>query len=117
MIALEYLSGELKENPRWVGLGASIPLRMAEARDDLRQVLGIRPDAPTQMVVNALLAASADLQFGNTADAVRALGSPVFTRPPEQTLQVLSNLPYVQHANLATARAEAASEAMDGNQG
>jgi hypothetical protein len=117
VIALEYLSGELKENPRWVGLGTSIPLRLAQARDDLRQILGIRPDAPSQVVVNTLLALSEGLQFGNQQGAMQALASPIFTQPAVQTLQVLSNLPYVQNANLATARAEAATLSMGGHQG
>jgi hypothetical protein len=106
VVALEYLSGELKENPRWIGMDAAIPLHMARARDDLRQILGIRPDAPPQVVVNTLLALSLDLETGNGSAAMQVLTSPVFTQPPERTLQLLSNLPYVQQANLATARAE-----------
>src|SRR5690348_9439139 len=35
VIALEYLSGELRENPRWVGMDAATKLHMAQARDDL----------------------------------------------------------------------------------
>jgi hypothetical protein len=109
VIALEYLSGELRENPRWVGMDAATKLHMAQARDDLRRVLGVRPDAPPQLVVNTLLQLSAGLQFGNQAEAAQALASPVFTYPPPQTMQILSNLPYNQTANLATARAAAQS--------
>jgi hypothetical protein len=107
VVALEYLPGELKEDARWIGLDASIPLHLARARDQLRQILGIRPDAPPQLVVNTLLALGLDLQTGNRAAAMAVLAGPIFTLPPEQTLQVLSNLPYVQEANLATARAAA----------
>lgn len=106
VVALEYLPRELKENPRWVGIDAAIPLHMALARDDLRQILGIRSDAPPQVVINTLLALSLDLESGNQPAALEVLASPIFTRPPEHTLQVLSNLPYVQQANLATARAQ-----------
>jgi hypothetical protein len=109
VIALEYLSGELKENPRWVGMDAAIKLHIGRARDDLRQILGIRPDAPPQIVVNTLLALALDLQTGNRPAAMQVLGSAIFTQPPERTLQVLSNLPYVQEANLATTRAEGES--------
>ncbi|WP_428485050.1 hypothetical protein [Rhodopila sp.] len=105
IIALEYLSGELPENPRWVGMGSTIKFRINEARGDLRHIVGIRPDAPPQLVVNALLALAWDLQFGNQTAALQALASPVFTQPPRVTLQALSNLPYVQTANLATVRA------------
>lgn len=117
VVALEYLSGELKENPRWIGMDSSIPMRMGQARDDLRQILGIRPDAPPQIVVNTLLALSLDLETGNRPAAMEVLKSPLFTRPPEQTLQTLSNLPYVQQANLATAHAEEESFPMGGQRG
>jgi hypothetical protein len=117
VVALEYLSGELKENPRWVGMDAAIPLRMAQARDDLRQILGVRAGAPSQTIVNALLALSLDLETGNQPAAMAVLASPVFTQPPEQTLRILSNLPYVQQANLATSRAEAESFPGDGSRG
>ncbi len=109
VIALEYLSGELRENPRWISMDQAIKLRMALARDDLRQILGIRPDVPPQVVVNTLLALTFDLQSGNMPAAMQVLASPAFTQSPEQTLQVLSNLPYVQQANLATSRAASQS--------
>ena len=71
---------------------------------EVRAVLGIRPDAPPQFVVNAMLAVFTDLQTGNQPAAMQVLGPPVFTLPPAQTLRMLSNLPYVQAANLATTR-------------
>jgi hypothetical protein len=107
IVALEYLSGELRENPRWIGMDLATKQRMAQARDNLRQIVGIRPGAPPQAVVNALLQLAEGLQFGNQAQAAQALTSPVFTGPPPETLQRLSNLPYDQTANLATARAGA----------
>lgn len=105
IVALEYLPGELKENPRWISINSSIPLRMEQARDQLQEILGIRPGTPPQLVINTLLALSLDLESGNQPAAMKVLTSPIFTLPPQQTLQVLSNLPYVQQANLATARA------------
>lgn len=114
VIALEYLPGELRTNPRWVGMDLSVKQRMAQARQELRQILGIRPDAPPQLVVNALLGAAQSLEFGAPDGALRALGAPVFVNPPDQTLRLLSNLPYVQAANLATSRAEDQSMPHDG---
>lgn len=105
VIALEYLSIELKENPRWVSMDPATAVHMARARDQLRQILGIRPDAPAQAVVNVLLALIQDLQAGNQQAAMQVLASPIFTKPPPETLRILSNLPYVQEANLATSRA------------
>ncbi|MDR3530896.1 MAG: hypothetical protein P4L90_10125 [Rhodopila sp.] len=117
VIALEYLSGELRENPRWVGMDQSVKLRMGQARDQLRQILGIHPDAPPQFVVNVLLALAWDLETGNQPAAMQMLAAPVFIQPPVRTLQILSNLPYVQTANLATSRAESQSFASDGPRG
>nr|WP_294506878.1 hypothetical protein [uncultured Rhodopila sp.] len=105
VVALEYLSGELRQNPRWIGMDLSTKLHMAQARDNLRRIVGIRPDAPPQAVVNALLQLAEGLQFGNQVQAAQALTSPVFTGPSAETMQKLSNLPYDQTANLATARA------------
>ena len=117
VVALEYLSGELKENPRWIGLGSSIPFRLSQARDELRQILGIRLDAPPQVVVNTLLALNLDLATGNHPATMQVLASPLFIQPPERTLQILSNLPYVGTANLATVRAEEQSLPMGGQRG
>ena len=72
----------------------------------MRDILGIRPDAPPQIVANTLLALVSDLQTGDQPAAMQILASPLFTLPPTQTLQILSNLPYWQEANLATSGAE-----------
>lgn len=114
VIAIEYLPGELRENPRWIGMDSAVKLRMGLARDEVRQILGIRPDAPPQMVVNALLWTSNYLQGGDVNGALHMLSAPVFTKPPEETLRLLSNMPYVQMANLATSRAEDQSFPSDG---
>jgi hypothetical protein len=105
IVALEYLSGELVENPRWAGMDASVKVRIGQARDALRALVGIRPDAPPQMVVDALLALCWDLETGNQPAALQVLGTPVFTAAPAVTLRTLSDLPYMKAANLATARA------------
>jgi hypothetical protein len=106
VIALEYLAGELRENPRWVGIDADVKLRMVQARGEVRQILGIRPDAPPERVVSTLLWASKYLVVGDQADALKALSSSAFLQPPDQTLARFANLPYVQSANLATSRTE-----------
>jgi hypothetical protein len=115
IISLEYLPGELLENPRWIGMDRSIKQRLGQSRAALRQIVGIRPDAPPQLVVNTMLAFVMDLETGNLPVAMQVLASPLFTHPPERTFQVLSNLPYLQEANLATSRAEDESFPVGGN--
>jgi hypothetical protein len=105
VIAVEYLADELPSNPRWVGMDVTSTLGMIRARKDTRRVLGIVQDAPPRIVVEALLRLTAALSADDQAGAIRVLGSPVFTRPPSQTLHILSNLPYIQSANIATLRA------------
>lgn len=113
--AIDYLAGYLSSSPRWVTLSPFTKQEMLQARQDVRQVLGIRPDAPSQLVVNALMQFAAAWQFGDQAAAMHALTSPVFTRPPEQTLQTLANLPPIPSANIASI--DAANQMLPGGDG
>jgi hypothetical protein len=109
VIAVEYLADELNDNPRWIVISPLTRERMREARADLRQELGIAPEAPPQLVVDALLDTAWNLQAGHPDKADRSLQAPVFASP-KRTLQVLAALPYIPSANLATS--EAASQAL-----
>ena len=100
--AIDFLAGELSSNPRWIGLSPFTKQEMLQARVDVRRVLAIRPEAPSQIVVDALLQFAAAWQYGDQATAMRMLTAPVFTLAPEQTLQILANLPVVRSANLAS---------------
>ena len=104
VIAIEYLADELYDNPRWINIPLYTTERMREARADLRRQLGIAPDAPSQLVVDALLRAAWNLQSGNPDEASRSVQVPAFASP-QRTLQVLAGLPYIQSANLATSEA------------
>ena len=66
-------------------------------------------EAPSQLVVDALLDTAWNLQAGHPDKADRSLQAPVFAFP-KRTLQVLAALPYIPSANLATS--EAASQAL-----
>jgi hypothetical protein len=110
VIAVEYLADELPTNPRWVGKYVASTVGMAQAWIDTRRVLDIAPEAPPRLVVDALLRLTLAPDAGDRAAALRILGSPVFTLPPPRTLQILSNLPYIRSANLATL--QAANEAL-----
>jgi hypothetical protein len=105
VIAVEYLADELHNNPRWVAMDVTSALGMVQARRDTRRALGIAQDAPPRVVVDALLRLTVALNGDDQAEAIRILGSPVFTLPPTQTLHVLSNLPYIRSANIATLQA------------
>ena len=110
--AVDFLAGELSSNPRWVTLSPLTKMKMLQARGDVRRTLGIRPDAPSQVVVNTLLQFAWLWALADRGDAMQSLAVPVFTLPPAQTLQVLNNLPYIQSANIATL--EAANQMLPG---
>lgn len=105
ILGLEYLSGELRENPRWVSMDLAVKQHMSSARDQIREILGIPQNVPPQLVVNAMLRLSEDLFEGDRLDIDKVLSTPVFTLAPERTLYLLYNIPYVREANLATSRA------------
>jgi hypothetical protein len=100
---IDYLAGELSSNPQWLALSPFAKLRMLQARVDVRAVLGIAPDVPSQAVVDTMLATRAALDAGDRQAALRYLSAPIFTLGPEQTLARLGALPYVATANIGTA--------------
>lgn len=110
-LALEYAAGALNANPRWASVDAGTKAQLLQGRAEMRAALGVAPGAPSQGVVDSLAAARRALQAGDTAKAMAALGNPAFTKPPEQEIATLGNLPYLQQANAATLRAAEAASA------
>ena len=107
VLAMDYIAGELNTSPRWANIAATTQLELLQARKDVRAAVGIAPNAPSQLVVDSLTAARADLTAGNQQAAVAALTNPAFPGGGAAAVQALANLPYVQSANVATAHAAA----------
>lgn len=103
--AVDYLAGELSSNPRWFAMSPITKGQMLQAREEVRQALGVAPGAPSQLVVDGLLGAANALAAGDRPAALAALRAPVFIWPPEQTLARLSNMPFLPTANVASQRA------------
>jgi hypothetical protein len=101
--ALDALAGQL-------GSGILVPYsidgmskhEMLQARDRVRSVLGIALSAPSQSVIDQLISVAQALEASNPANALQQLSSPVFTKPPEETLALLSNFPFLRSADNAT---------------
>jgi hypothetical protein len=116
--AVDFLGGELTSSPRWVYMDPITQVQMLHARTAVRQVVGIAPTAPSQLVVNSLLQFAGAYEAGNRPAALAALAVPIYQHPPEQTLNILGNLPYVQIANIATQHAgQQSSPPLGGNGG
>lgn len=112
--AVEYLAGQLDYGPRWAFMSPLVKMEMVQARAEVRSTLGIRPDAPSQDVVDQLLYAAEALTAGSTPGALSALGPPAFTLPPEVTLARLARMPFLRTANIASMHAAGQSQPVTG---
>ncbi|MGI4939621.1 MAG: hypothetical protein ACRYHQ_03450 [Janthinobacterium lividum] len=111
--SMDYIAGQIYTSPRWSNISALTKDQLLQGRQEVRAALGIPPGTPSQAVVNQLAAAGNALADGNQAAALAQLSGPTFTTPPEQVLAKLSNMPYLQMANVSTMRA--ANELYNGN--
>lgn len=109
---LDYLGGALLNNPAWMAFSPIIADQMHDARTSMRRTLGIAPTASSQFVVNSMLNASAAMAHGDRQAALTFLSGPIYSLGPDQTLVLLTNLPFIHMANVATIQAEGA---MNGN--
>jgi hypothetical protein len=91
--AEDWLSGQTILYGSYGSYAPSGELSWAEFRQQARAAIGVAPNAPSQQVVNRLLAASDALAAGQTAAAKAQLATPIFTLGPEATLAALSHLP------------------------
>lgn len=101
----EYLATELPYGPRWRGFSGTISADYTAGLQELRQTIGIAPQAPAQPVVQALYAASRALAAGDQAAAERSLAAPPFMAGGPATLQRLAALPPMPRVAAASSRA------------
>ena len=108
--AVDYLAGQFSTSGRWQALSPIVQMQMLQARMQVRQTIGIAPDARSQLVVDSLVAyANTVAATGNQADAARYLTNPAFTLGPQATEAKLQELPFLRETNIATQRANAAA--------
>ncbi len=68
-------------------------LSWQQFRQQARAAIGVAPSAPSQELVNRLLAVNSALKAGQPEAAKAQLASPIFTLGPDKTLAALTNLP------------------------
>ncbi len=105
VLAMDYIAGQLNTSPRWQNISAITQMQLLQGRAATRQAVGIAPNAPSQLVVNSLVAARNDLASGNSQAAEAALTNPAFPGGGAQAVRALTNLPYIQMANVSTQHA------------
>lgn len=90
LAVIEYLGGELNSTGSWSDLAGVVQVQMLQARQEVRQALGIAPAARSQQIVDALVAVS---QTTDPKAQAAALADPIFTLGPDGTLQRLRAMP------------------------
>jgi hypothetical protein len=100
--SLDAMAGQFSTGGRWWAFDQIAKMQMLQARTRVRAILGISETAPSQEVIDQLVAASHALDAGDEAAALAALSGRVFTMPATQTLALLTHFPYVPIANYAT---------------
>ena len=103
--AMDYIAGQLSTSPRWQNVSALTKEQLLQGRIEVRTALRVLPGASSQAVVDALAGAGNALAAGQQDQALGLLGAPVFAGPPQQTLAILSNMPYLAEANIGTSHA------------
>lgn len=104
--ALEYMAGAFYVSPRWQEISPLTKEQLLQARVELRQVIGVRPGARSQQIVDGLTQAATALDLGDEAGAAAALDrSGAFLAPGATEVATLGNLPYMRAANIATQHA------------
>ena len=110
--ALEYLAVALNA-PRWAGMSPITKMEMVTGRAELRQTLGVPPSAPSQPVIQSLLDCANALAAGDPIAATATLRTPYFTHGAERTVAILTAMPFLRAANIATMHAGTTN--LDGN--
>ncbi|WP_284945474.1 hypothetical protein [Acidisoma cladoniae] len=105
--ALDYMGGQLNVSPRWMTMmPALFRLQMLQSRESLRQYVGINAAAPSQTVVDTMLALAQAYRAGDQAGVMRLLATPIFTVPPAEVQSRLSDIPVMPTVNNATTHAD-----------
>jgi len=99
--SLDAMAGQFSTNGRWMAMDPIAKMQMLQARDRVREILGIPLTAPSQAAINQLVMVYRALDAGNQAAAMATLSGGVFTRPATQNLALLTHFPYVPIADQA----------------
>ena len=112
---MEYVAGQFYTSPRWSNISALTKEQLLQGRAEVRAALGVAPGTSSQVLVDRLTAAADAMQAQDRAAAVGLLGAPVFMQPGEAVIARLSNMPYLQMANVSTMKAAGQLFEPDGN--
>ncbi|WP_237214807.1 hypothetical protein, partial [Falsiroseomonas oryziterrae] len=114
-VQLEFLAEEFRSNPRYMhDVSGAAQHALRQGRAEMRQAIGIAPDAPPEAVIAQLREAAAALDAGSLARAEAALSGPIFPAGSAATLQRLAALPFLPRVSEAAGAANAEMSRLDG---
>jgi hypothetical protein len=111
--ALDYMGGRLTTAPRWVDMSPLYRGQMLQAREIMRRYIGISESAPSQAVVDTMLALAAAFRANDQATIQRLLTNPIFIVPPTIVAARLADIPLMPIVNAATTHADQFSTDFD----
>ena len=104
--ALDYMGGKLNTSPRWIDMDPLTRTQMLQARETLRSYVGISQAAPSQAVVDTMLALAQAYRAGNATAVQQLLANPIFIVPPAVVQARLNDIPLMPAVNGVTTRAD-----------
>jgi hypothetical protein len=111
---LEFLASEFATNSRYaVEANPAVAQQLEAARREMRDFLGVAPDAAPDLVRAALRRAAASLRAGSRAGAEAALSGPAFAYGPSATLGRLASMPRLPRTAEAAGGAAAEIDRLD----
>jgi hypothetical protein len=100
--SLDYLAGAIYNSQRFFNVSPLTKEQLLQGRQELRTALNIAPTATSQQVVDSLVAVGNALAVGDQTSAMKFLENPIYLAGPQRTAAILSNMPYLHIANVAT---------------
>ncbi|MCA3357902.1 MAG: hypothetical protein ING02_07870 [Roseomonas sp.] len=99
--ALEFLSVELPNGPRWNVMLPMAQITVPRARGEWREAFGIAPGARAQEVIDSLTVVRTAFARRSLSGAVDALRPPLFTPGGQDTINRLGNPPALPRSRRA----------------
>jgi hypothetical protein len=113
-VQLEVLADAFQNDPRYAPeASGAVQHATRLGRAEMRQAIGIAPDAPPEAVIGQLREAAAALDAGSPARAEAALSGPMFPAGGSATLARLGRLPTLPRVAEAAAQANAEIRRID----
>jgi hypothetical protein len=102
---LEWLTLELVNDQRFIGMPATVAGSVRRGRDAVRETFGVRPDTAPQAAIEAFDAAAAAHRANNPPGAQAALAAVTGTEGAARAAALLSALPAIPQASAGSAAA------------